>query len=156
VPTVERTSTLAADADTVWSWVTTATGVNDELRPWIRMTVPRGWRDRALTDVAPGTRIGRSWLLFLGVVPFDADDITIAELGERSFVERSPLLSAAAWEHDRRVTPTAGGCTLVDRLTFMPRALTARIPGGTRLNTAVVAAIFDHRHRRLHRRFGTA
>jgi hypothetical protein len=45
------------------------------------------------TDV----RIGRSWILFLGPVPFDADDLTIAELGPRRFVERSPLLSAASW-----------------------------------------------------------
>jgi len=156
VPVVERASVLAADADTVWTWVTTAAGVNDELRPWLRMTVPHAWRDRSIADVEPGVRIGRSWILFLGVIPFDADDLTIAELGPRRFVERSPLLSAASWQHERAVEPSGAGSRITDRLTFEPRALTARIPGGPRLHAAVVAAIFDHRHRRLRRRFGTA
>src|SRR6478752_8842001 len=115
---VERTSLLLADADTVWARVTTPAGVNDELRPWLRMTVPRAWRHRSIADVAPGEHVGRSWILLLGVVPFDADDLTIAEIGGRHFVERSPLLSAASWQHERAVTPTAAGCRLVDRLTF--------------------------------------
>jgi ligand-binding SRPBCC domain-containing protein len=153
---VERTSVLVADADTVWARVATPAGVNDELRPWLRMTVPAGWRDRSIADVAPGTHIGRSWILLLGVVPFDVDDLTIAEIGPRHFVERSPLLSAAQWQHERTVTPHGHGCRLEDRLTFEPRALTARIPGGVRLHTAVVRAIFRHRHRRLVRSFGAA
>ena len=154
MPVVERASDLAADADAVWAWVTTAAGVNDELRPWMRMTVPRGWKDGSLGTVEPGVPIGRSWILFLGVIPFDADDLTIAELGPRHFVERSPLFSAASWQHERAVTPTASGCRLVDRLTFESRPLTARIPGGVQLHRAVIAAIFRHRHRRLVRRFG--
>ena len=127
---VERASRSLADADAVWAWVTTAAGVNDELRPWLRMTVPAGWRDRSIADVTPGTRIGRSWILLLGVIPFDADDLTIVEIGPRHFVERSPLLSAASWQHERTVTPHGrAGCRLADRLTFEPRALAARDPG---------------------------
>lgn len=156
MPVVERTSHLRSDADTVWAWVTTAAGVNDELTPWIRMTVPRGWHDRSIADVEPGTCLGRSWILLFGVIPFDADDLTLAEVGDRRFVERSPLLSAASWEHARTVTPTPTGCRLADRLTFEPRAVVARIPGGARLHAAVVGAIFEHRHRRLVRRFGSA
>ncbi len=155
MPTVERASDLAADAEVVWAWVTTATGVNDELWPWMRMTVPRGWQDGSLATLEPGVTIGRSWILLFGIVPFDADDLTLAEVGALHFVERSPLLSAASWQHERRVTPTAAGrCRLVDRLTFEPRALTARLPGGRRLHTAVITAIFRHRHRRVVRRFG--
>ena len=155
MPVVERASELAADADAVWGWVTTAPGVNDELRPWMRMTVPRGWRDGSLASAEPGVTIGRSWILLFGFVPFDADDLTLAEIGPRHFVERSPLLSAASWQHERRVSEIPGGCRLEDRLTFEPRALTAWIPGGARLHTAVITAIFGHRHRRLTRRFGT-
>jgi ligand-binding SRPBCC domain-containing protein len=154
VGVVERATDLAADADTVWAWVTTAAGVNDELRPWMRMTVPKGWRDGSLASLEPGVTIGRSWILLFGVIPFDADDLTLAEIGNRHFVERSPLLSAASWQHERTVTPTPQGCRLADRLTFEPRALMARLPGGTRLHTAVITAIFRHRHRRLTRRFG--
>jgi ligand-binding SRPBCC domain-containing protein len=154
MPVVERTSHLAADADAVWAWVTTAAGVNDELRPWMRMTVPRGWKDGSLATVEPGVPVGRSWILLFGVIPFDADDLTIAELGPRHFVERSSLFSAASWQHERAVTPTAAGCRLVDRLTFEPRAVLRHLPGGSRLHAGVIAAIFGHRHRRLVRRFG--
>ena len=153
---VEQRSALATSADAVWAWVTTGAGVNDELWPWLRMTVPAGWRDRSIADATPGARIGRSWLLLLGVLPFDADDLTIVEIGPHHFVERSPLLSAASWQHERSVTATPGGCRLADRLTFEPRALVARIPGGIRLQSRVIVAIFRHRHRRLARRFGAA
>lgn len=153
---VERTSALATGADAVWAWVTTAAGVNDELRPWLRMTVPAGWRDRSIADATPGVCIGRSWLLLFGLVPFDADDLTIVELGSHHFVERSPLLSAASWQHERSVTVTEGGCRLTDRLTFEPRPSVARLPGGRRIQAGVIAAIFRHRHRRLVRRFGPA
>ena len=154
MPVVVRATDLLADADVVWARVTTPAGVNDELRPWLRMTVPRAWRHRSIADVAPGEHVGRSWILLLGVVPFDADDLTIAEIGGRHFVERSPVLSAASWQHERTVTPREHGCRIEDRLTFERRALTARIPGGSRLHTAVVRAIFRHRHRRLVRSFG--
>jgi ligand-binding SRPBCC domain-containing protein len=156
VPVVERATDLAADVDMVWNHVTTASGVNDELRPWLRMTVPRGWRTRSITEADPGVRIGRSWILLLGVVPFDHDDLTLVEIGPHHFVERSPLLSAATWQHERSVEPTPAGCRLRDRLTFEPRPLVAALPGGTRLHRAVISAIFRHRHRRLVRRFAPA
>jgi ligand-binding SRPBCC domain-containing protein len=156
VPVVERTSHLRSDADTVWAWVTTAPGVNDELWPWMRMTVPRGWQDGSLASLEPGVTIGRSWILLFGVLPFDVDDLTLAEIGPHHFVERSPLLSAASWQHERTVVATPTGCRLSDVLTFESRALAVRIPGGVRLHTAVITAIFRHRHRRLVRRFGSA
>jgi ligand-binding SRPBCC domain-containing protein len=156
VAVVVRATDLVADPDVVWARVTTPAGINDELRPWMRMTMPRAWRGRSITDVAPGEHIGRCWILLFGVVPFDVDDLTIAELGARHFVERSRLFSAPTWQHERTVTPRAHGCRIDDRLTFEPRALTARLPGGTRLHTAVIRTIFRHRHRRLVRSFGAA
>ncbi len=43
--TIVQVSRLAAPAADVWRWVTTPDGINDELRPWLRMTIPRGWKD---------------------------------------------------------------------------------------------------------------
>jgi ligand-binding SRPBCC domain-containing protein len=142
---------LAAPTVTVWARVTTPAGVNDELAPWLRMTVPAKWRGASLEDIEPGTRIGRSWVLLLGLVPFDYDDLSIAESGPGRFLEQSTMLSMRFWQHERTVEDAPGGCEVRDRLTFEPRWYTP-----APLARAIVAAIFRHRHRRLVRAFGAA
>ena len=92
-------------ADEVWARVVTPAGINDELVPWMRMTVPRAWRGSSLADVEPGTKLGRSWILALGFVPVDYDDLGIAAIGERSFLEQSTMFSARSWQHERWVDP---------------------------------------------------
>jgi ligand-binding SRPBCC domain-containing protein len=147
---VQRTTEVPAPAPAVWARVTSVEGVNDELRPWLRMTVPRGARDLSLEDVELGRAVGRSWVLALGVLPFDYDEITLVERGPgMRFLERSPMGSMRLWQHERVVEPRGeGSCTVTDRLTFEPR-----IPGATRLARGLVERIFAHRHRRLRRRF---
>jgi ligand-binding SRPBCC domain-containing protein len=157
----EHHSALAAPASTVWAWATTSAGVNDEMLPLLRMTTPAGWLGTSIADVRPGTHLGRSWLLAFGVLPVDWDDLTIAEVeaapGGYRFLERSRLLSAPVWEHERTVADRASGdgCDVRDRLTFSSRALVRHLPMGERGHTAVVDRIFAHRHRRLRQRFGT-
>lgn len=55
---VATESSLRASADDVWQWVTTPAGVNDELRPAVRMTVPSGWQGTSIADVEPGSHPG--------------------------------------------------------------------------------------------------
>jgi hypothetical protein len=87
-----------------------------------------------------------------GVLPFDYDDLTIAELVPgRGFDEQSTMLSMRSWRHERTVEPDGDAKTVVrDRLTFELR-------GPLRPLTPVVArgirALFGHRHRRLQRHF---
>lgn len=143
-------SRLEAPPARVWEWITTARGVNDELRPWLRMTAPARVRESGLAAVAVGERVCRSWVLLLGVLPIDYDDLTLVRIDpEAGFLERSPMLSQRAWEHERTLEPVDGGCRIVDRIRFEPRAWMS--VGLARL---VLAAIFRHRHRRLRRRFG--
>jgi hypothetical protein len=93
----------------------------------------------------------RSWLLLLRVLPVDWSDVTLVELEPgRRFLERSPMLSMAFWQHERIVAPSAQSTTVVDQLTFRPRLL-PRV-----LARASVALFFRHRHARLRRRFGAA
>jgi ligand-binding SRPBCC domain-containing protein len=148
---VERTTRVPAPPEEVWARVTSVEGVNDELRPWLRMTVPRGWRGATLDDLPLGRRVGRSWVLLGGVVPVDYDDLTLVEVEPgRRFLERSPMGSMRSWQHERVVRPAGdGACELTDRLRFEPR-----LPGTARLSRAIVERLFAHRHRRLLRRFG--
>jgi ligand-binding SRPBCC domain-containing protein len=143
---VSITSRLPAPAEAVWARVTTFEGVNDELRPVMRMTAPAHVRELSEDTVVLGERLFRSWILLLGLLPVDYDDITLVELEPgRRFLERSPMLSMRSWQHERVVEPDGDGCTVTDRLEFEPRLPLPAAP--------VVRALFRHRHRRLRRRF---
>jgi ligand-binding SRPBCC domain-containing protein len=146
---IQVSSRLEADPGEVWAWIATAQGVNDELRPWMRMTVPGGG-DLDLDSIELGKPIGRSWVLFLGLIPIDYDEINVVELDRgRSFLERSKMLSQRAWEHARTIEPAAGGSVITDSIAWEPRL---PLPAGAL--RPLFRAIFRHRHRRLRKRFG--
>jgi ligand-binding SRPBCC domain-containing protein len=150
---VERTSRLPAPAGEVWARAVSEEGINDELRPLLRMTFPRHLRGKTIDEVEVGVPLGRSWILLGGLVPVDFDDLRLVELEPgRRFLERSRTLAFSVWEHERLVEPGGGGCRVTDRLGFELRPGLAWIPGLARLARAVVAALFRHRHRRLARR----
>ena len=146
---VEQRSTVNAPADVVWARVVTPEGINDEMRPLMTMSPPRG-TSLDLHTIEVGVPAGRCWLRLFGVIPFDYDDLMIAELVPgRRFHEKSSMLSLSRWEHERTVEPAgAGTCTVHDRLTFE-----GRIAILTPVFARVVRFFFAHRHRRLARHF---
>ena len=149
---VERQSIVDAPVERVWARVVTPEGINDELRPWMTMSMPRGAESLNVDNVPVGEPIGRAWIRLFGVLPIDYDHLTIAELQPgRSFDEQSTMLSMRVWRHERTLTPDGDGKTVVrDRITFELRA-------PLRLATPVMAAglraLFGYRHRRLQRHF---
>ncbi len=151
--TVRASSRLAAPADRVWAEVTAAKGINYELMPIVRMTVPGGLDALSVGDVHDGQHLGRSWLLLGGLIPFDYDDITIERVEPgRWFQEDSTMLSQRSWRHHRAVDPTGpGACRVTDNVTFTPR-----LPVPVRLLEFIFGQTFAHRHRRLRRRYGAA
>jgi ligand-binding SRPBCC domain-containing protein len=148
---IERQSIIDAPAEKVWARVVTPEGINDELRPWMTMSMPRGAESLTVDNVPIGTPVGRCWMLLFGVIPFDYDRLVIAELRHgRGFDEQSTMLSMRRWRHQRDLTP-AGEQTLVsDRLTFELRTLLRFL---TPVVAAGIRALFGHRHRRLQRHF---
>jgi hypothetical protein len=140
-------SELAAEAEKVWARAIDPRGINDELRPLMRMTVPRGLTDFGLANPEPG-HIGRSWILLFGVIPFDYDDLTIVRFEPgRSFLERSSMLSMRLWEHERTLEPLGEDrCRITDRV-----AWEARLPFPASWLRPLILAVFEHRHRRLRR-----
>ena len=153
---VSVTVALAAPAATVWERATELDGVNEELRPWVRMTAPAGLRGRRISDLEPGVPAGRCWLLLGGFLPVDYDELMLVEVEEsRRFLERSRMLTMEVWQHERLVEPADAGCTVTDRLTFRLRGPLARLPGSKLLARAIVGALFRHRHRRLAAMHGT-
>jgi hypothetical protein len=153
--TVEQSTVVPGDAERVWARAITEAGINDELRPILRMTMPARLEGKTIDDVEVGVPLGRSWILLFGLIPVDYDDLQLAELGPgKRFLERSSMLSMSVWQHERSVEPVSeGSCRVTDRLGFELRRPLAWVPGSARFAGAVVAALFRHRHRRLARAF---
>jgi ligand-binding SRPBCC domain-containing protein len=150
------TTRLGAPADRVWVWALTEEGINFELRPWLRMTHPKGLTHARAIDQAPlGEPLGRSWILLRGLIPVDYDDLCLAERGPGlRFLEISELGSARRWQHEREVIPLDGdACEITDRLELDLRA-PLRVIGGSRIAGRIVRTLFTHRHRRLLERWG--
>lgn len=149
----EFSSDLEAKADVVLAHAGTMRGVNRELGPLLRMTVPRAYREGTLFDAPVGRPLFRSFLLFAGIVPIDFDHLCFQSIERDSgFVETSTMLSMTTWRHERRVTPRGdGGSRIVDRIAFTPRL---RWTGP--LLERVSLALFRHRHARLRAMFGAS
>jgi hypothetical protein len=149
---VTISSHLEASPAQVWDRVITPEGINDEMRPYLKMTLPPGVDGLDPENVELGVPIGRSWILLFRLLPFDYDEVTLVRLEPgRGFLERSRMLSQRVWEHERTLEPVAGGCRVTDRLRWQPRL---GLPG--RPLRPVIAWFFRHRHRRLRRHFGGA
>jgi hypothetical protein len=107
---IERRSVVDAPAARVWQRVVTPEGINDEMRPVMTMSMPRGAASITVEDVP----VGRAWLRLFGVLPFDYDHLAIAALEPgRSFHEESTMLSMRLWRHEthrygRRQRPRSG------------------------------------------------
>ena len=142
---IEVSSELAAGVEAVWARAIDPAGINHELRPLMRMTVPRGALDFGLDGPAPG-KIGRSWILLLGLLPFDYDDLNIVRLDPgRGFLERSSMLSMRLWEHERTLAPLGDErCRITDRVAWEPRL---PLPGAWL--RPLIRFVFNHRHKRL-------
>lgn len=147
---IEVSSELEAGAEAVWARAIDPAGINYELGPLMRMTIPAWAADFGLDDPEPG-HIGRSWVLLFGLIPFDYDDITVVRVEPgRGFLERSTMLSQRLWEHERTLDPLGENrCRITDRVAWEPR-----LPIPAALLRPLVHNTFRHRHRRLRRAFG--
>lgn len=149
-PEIRVSSQLDASPAEVWERVISPEGINDEMRPYLRMTLPAGIDEITPETVEIGVPIGRSWILLFGILPFDYDDVCLARLEpERGFLERSKMLSQRVWEHERTIEPTEAGCTVTDRVSWQPRLGLSGHP-----LRPVIGWFFGHRHKRLQRHFG--
>ena len=150
MPLVTESSELQAPPAEVWERVISPEGINDELMPIMRMTMPPGVEGLDAESIVPGEKIGRSWILLFGLIPFDYDDIRVTSIEvERGFLEESVMLTQRYWRHERTLEPLPGGGTRVtDDLTWEPR-----LPIPARWLTPLIAFFFRHRHRQLRRHF---
>jgi ligand-binding SRPBCC domain-containing protein len=147
---IETTSVVAATSEEAWSRATSPAGINFELRPWMRMTVPREFKAGLPDNLDIPARLGRSWVLVFGFLPVERDDIFVAELEpNHRFRERSTMLSMDLWGHERVVEREGAGTRVTDRIAFELRWPLRHLPFAYAVAGAIIAALFRHRHRRL-------
>lgn len=146
-------SELAAPADEVWAKVSTMSGVNHELHPWVHMTVPASFGRRSLQEATPEQLKGvlfNSILLGLRFIPFDVHALHLEQVRPgQGFDEHSTSWMQKTWIHRRRVVPAGHGCIVTDELVVEPRVFfMAPVVRG------IVGFLFRHRHARLLKTFG--
>jgi ligand-binding SRPBCC domain-containing protein len=145
---LEFHSRLAASTDEVWKWITSWKNISMEMRPYFRMTAPKGVTSIEDVNIVPGQPLFRSRVYLFGIIPIDYSDVTLVELDTgRGFVEQSPMGSMRLWRHERRISNGAHGCTLTDVLTFQPRR-------ARRIVAWFIGRVFMHRHAVLKRYLG--
>jgi ligand-binding SRPBCC domain-containing protein len=146
------TSELNADPRVVWEHMTSMSGVNSELAPWLHMTYPKHAARIERENATSGQPLFTSTLLFLGMLPVDRHRLRILAVNDGlGFHEDSTSLMQARWIHIRAIERyNDDRCLLRDEISFRPRI---RILGPAL--RPIVRAIFRWRHRQLRKRFGT-
>lgn len=147
--TVKMTSDLPVAPAALWQQVSTLDGVNAELMPLVRMTAPDEMRRMPFTQVPVKQHVFTSRLMLFGLLPVDLHRLCLDEVWEGGFRENSSSLMHRAWRHERIVTANGSGSTITDTLNFEPR-----LPLVGYVLLPVVRFVFQHRHRRLRKRFG--
>lgn len=128
----------------------TMSGVNRELGPLIKMTVPLGWLNRSILDYPTGQHLFHSWILLFGLLPIDRhsfflESIDSSEGFVEGFTERSSSIVNSQWLHERKVMATASGCCVSDTIEFQ-----CRIPLVGYWLKPVYRGVFTLRQRKLH------
>lgn len=140
-------STLPISRDLAWQWITDADALRAEMRPLLKMTVPKGLH--SLDGITPGRPLFTSWLWLFGLLPLGTSRLTLTQIrpGE-GFVEESPMTAMRYWRHERRIESDRKQpqqVRLVDELRvdayFAPRLL-----------RLFLIAFFTNRHRVLRKR----
>jgi hypothetical protein len=148
---------LPASQQQIWDRITTPEGINHELMPLLRMTVPPALRGVGIGDLEPGAFVCRSWLILGGLIPVDYDDLTLEEIdAPRRFREHSQMLMFADWIHERTVRPVTADISVVeDRVSWIGRGPVNRTRAMRAVQQRLLRAVFVHRHHRLTRHFAT-
>lgn len=150
--TFEIESEMQADADSVWSEVTTMRAVNRELAPLAYMTCPSTWDKLPISEWPTGKPLFNSTILFLRLLPVDRHAFQLSDSGERFFLEESTSWMNRVWRHRRSVAVASANLTILrDEVSFR-----SRLPLVGAMMLPIYRLIFRNRHRRLLARFGAA
>jgi ligand-binding SRPBCC domain-containing protein len=145
----------AVEAQALWAHMVDMRNVNDELKPWIRMSYPD---DKATLVGVEGlhgavpmnTTLFCSVLYIFGFIPVDWHWLAFDQIDFGSgFDEHSTSVLQRSWKHSRHIVCKDDVVVVEDNVTFSPR-----LPLVGYLLLPIVRSLFAHRHHRLRLKFG--
>ncbi len=148
MPVLEIKSELDAEPDQIKADIFSMQGVNYELLPLVKMTVPRAWRKAPVNDWPRNVRIFTSVILLFGLLPADLHVFRLKDAWDNGFEEESKSLMNRKWNHRRTIERQGAGCVITDKVEFLPRLGIMGV-----VTKPIYAAVFRHRHGRLRARY---
>ena len=128
----------------------TMQGVNRELAPLVRMTVPEAWRDKLITQWPAQQPLFSSWVLLFSVLPIDRHSFFFDAIDPASgFNENSSTWTNKHWQHQRTIRSAQSGCEVTDTVQYE-----SRLPLLGALFKPVYRWVFARRHQLLRRTYG--
>ncbi len=120
----------------------TMEGVNRELSPLIRMTVPPAWSGKAISEWPTGKMLFSSWILLFGILPVDRHNFMMQCVDhQRGFAESSSSWINKLWRHRREIDSCGTSYRVVDSVEFQ-----CRLPLLECILGPVYRFVFRHRH----------
>ncbi len=145
----EVSSNLELSSEDV-SGLLTMDGVNRELGPFVRMTAPPEWSNKAIFEWPTGKVLFSSWILLFGIFPIDRHKFFLQEVDrQRGFAEKSSSLTNKLWHHRREIDQTGASCRVADSVEFQ-----CRLPVLAYILAPIYRFIFKHRHKVLRSFYG--
>ena len=143
------TSTLNLPRTQLWQEVTNMQGVNYELAPFVKMTLPKEYEQFTIQDAPVGEKLFTSIILFFKFIPVDIHHFRLDQVvtNER-FEENSTSLMHQFWRHTRILRRIENGTEITDVIQFLPR-----LPLIGYLLQPVYQFVFRNRHQRLRNKF---
>ena len=143
------TSIVELESIQLWKALTNMQGVNYELAPFVKMTVPIAYQDFTIADAPIGEQLFKSVILLFQLIPVDIHYFKLEKvIPNERFEEDSTSLMHYFWKHTRILTAVDEGTEVKDIIQFRPR-----IPLIGFVLQPIYQFIFKNRHQRLRKKY---
>jgi len=139
---------VSSPVEEVWDWIMSLNGIKKELKPYFKMTAPKGIKSVNDVKIELGKPLFRSKIYLFRFLPFGHSDLTLIKYTKgKGFIEESPMSSMELWRHQRDIEKVESSTMITDQLTFIPRR-------ASKLIGKFLKRVFRHRHKVLKQYLG--
>jgi hypothetical protein len=149
MPTFEIESDLPIEPMKLYRELLTIKGVNRELSPYIKMSAPKQWRAKPISEWPVGAFLFNSRVTLFGLIPIDSHGFKFSEVSESGFSETSKTLMNKEWNHTRSIVKTSAGSKVKDLVEYK-----SKLGFMGYLLMPFLLTIFKHRHSKLKAIYG--
>ena len=144
MPKFEMETSLAVSPDQLASDLLLMSGVNYELSPLLKMSVPQTWAAKPISDWPVNNNIFSSTILLFGFIPIDLHRFKFLSVHGMGFKESSKTLLNSLWSHQRTISSNGSGAKVTDVVYYK-----SKLGFLGYLFKPLYQSIFAHRHKRL-------